>query len=232
MGASHVSACYAQWSHLPDRPFRLLTYMALIAKDATPEPTFWGGRDAMCLALGLDPDPISYRVARRAVAELVEAGALERKYIGHAGKRSEYRVCVTAKKGDMGVPQSPNDPTDKGGQERPPEGGHLSPQRGTPESAKGDTTVPPRTTRSTRSESEEENSPTKVSTDRAREGTTDEIDLGLTPFEAQQILHDAAQREVDVVALTRAAPDTCTTRHQRRMWAAAQIAGDRAKESA
>ena len=26
--------------------------------------------------------------------------------------------------------------------------------------------------------------------------------------------------------------DTCTTRHQRRMWAAAQIAGDRAKESA
>ena len=74
MGASHVSACYAQWSHLPDRPFRLLTYMALIAKDATPEPTFWGGRDAMCLALGLDPDPISYRVARRAVRSCENMG--------------------------------------------------------------------------------------------------------------------------------------------------------------
>ena len=67
MGAAHVSAVYAQWSHLPDRPFRLLAYMALIAKDATPEPAYWGGRDGLCIALGLPASdvPLGSRFAGR-----------------------------------------------------------------------------------------------------------------------------------------------------------------------
>lgn len=188
MGASHVAAVYAQWRQLPDRPFRVLAYMALIAKDATPQPTYWGGRDGLCVALGLEASPTSYRIARRAVADLLEAGALERKYTGHAGKRSEYRVMVTPRKGDASVLQMPVDnPTStegEGGQDSPPEGGRLSPQRGTPESAKGDTTVPPRKMRNTRSESEEEISSTHSSTDRACEPNA------MTEIEARRVIRN------------------------------------------
>lgn len=218
MGAAHVSACYAQWSHLPDRPFRVLAYMALIAKDSTPEPTFWGGRDALCIALGIEADPAGYRVIRRALAELIDAGALERKYVGHAGKRSEYRVHVTPRKGDTSDPQSPAGTTEKGGHVSPPEGGHLSPQRRTPQSAKEDTSVPPRTTRNTRSEKEEEISSTHSSTDRARETSADEM----TAFQAQAILDRAAAEGTDIVALLALAPEG-STRYQRRMWAARQL---------
>ena len=75
---------------------------------------------------------------------------------------------------------------------------------------------------------EEEISSNKVSTDRACEpnATTDEM----TPFEASQILSEAGrERGINVVALVDSAPDTCTTKTQRRIWAARQLL---AKESA
>ena len=137
MGAAHVSAVYAQWSHLPDRPFRLLAYMALIAKDATPEPAYWGGRDGLCLGLGLPASDVSYRIVRRAVADLIAAGALERVMVGHNGKRSEYRIHVTGPKADTSVPLQADVDKSLGGQDSPPKGGHLSPGRGTPQSPLG-----------------------------------------------------------------------------------------------
>ena len=93
MGAHLVARVYTTWSHLPDRPFRLLTHMALIIKDATPKPTYWGGREAMCQALGLPVESqSSHQAVKRAVRRLVDEGALERVRNGHAGSRSEYEL--------------------------------------------------------------------------------------------------------------------------------------------
>lgn len=218
MGASHVSAVYAQWSHLPDRPFRLLAYMALIAKDATPEPAYWGGRNGLCIGLGLPASDVSYRIARRAVADLITAGALERVMLGHNGKRSEYRVHVGGPKADTSVPLQADVDNPKGGRVSPPKGGHLSPGRGTPESAKGDTTVPPRTTKNTKSENEEEISPSVCTSPSAREDeTTDEISL----LEAKRIVREFVDRGgvlVEVLADCEVWGSTART-----VWAAAKI---------
>ena len=114
MGAQLVSRVYTSWTHLPDRPFRLLAYMALIAHDSHKQPTFWGGRDDMCDALGMaEYTPSQYAMVKRAVRHLVTAGAIERAYIGHHGKRTEYRLLV--QKGNSGV-------TPKGNSPVPPDG--------------------------------------------------------------------------------------------------------------
>lgn len=135
MGAQLVSRVYTSWTHLPDRPFRLLAYMALIAKDTNAAPTYWGGRDSLAEALGYrDMTESTYRVVSRAISQLVEFGAIKRSYIGHANKRSEY--LLTLQKGDTTVTHRVTPESPKGGQ--------ISPERVTPESGKGDTTVTPR----------------------------------------------------------------------------------------
>ena len=190
MGARHVAAAFAQWGSLPDRPFRLLAYMALVAKDSTAQPTYWGGRDGLCVGLGVAATPSGHRVARRAIADLEAAGAIERKYVGHGRKRSEYRLILTPSKGDATVPLSPVDnpdeADDEGGRTSPPKGGQIRSERGTDLVEKGDTSVPPRKKRNTRSEEEEEISPTQVSTDRACEPTTSDLNL----LQAKRILRD------------------------------------------
>ena len=190
MGARHVAAAFAQWGSLPDRPFRLLAYMALVAKDSTAQPTYWGGRDGLCVGLGVEATPSGHRVARRAIADLEEAGAIERKYVGHSRKRSEYRLVLTPAKGDTTVPLShadnPDEADDEGGRTSPPKGGQIRSERGTDLVEKGDTSVPPRKKRNTRSEEEEEISPTQVSTDRACEPTTSDLNL----LQAKRILRD------------------------------------------
>ena len=64
MGARHVAAAFAQWGSLPDRPFRLLAYMALVAKDSTAQPTYWGGRDGLCVGLGVEATQLVAQLAR------------------------------------------------------------------------------------------------------------------------------------------------------------------------
>lgn len=224
MGARHVSAAFAQWGSLPDRPFRLLTYMALVAKDSTAQPTYWGGRDGLCIGLGVEATPSGHRVARRAIADLEAAGAIERKYVGHSRKRSEYRLVLTPAKGDTTVPLSPADnpdeADDEGGRTSPPKGGQIRSERGTDLVEKGDTSVPPRKKRNTRSEEEEEISPTQVSTDRACEPTTDEIDL----LSAKRILKD--EFEDLGRALTRQSPGGVTG-DDAIIWAAMQVLAKR-----
>jgi hypothetical protein len=134
MGAQLVALTYAHWKHLPDRPFRLLTYMALVTKDTNAAPTFYGGRTAMAEALGLpDTDASSKRMVSRAIAVLVDAGAVKRVYMGHAGKRSEYLLTLSRfpKKDDSTVTQ---------------QGDSAVTVRVTPESGKGDSAVPERVT--------------------------------------------------------------------------------------
>lgn len=171
MGASHIAAVYANWSHLPDPAFRMLVYMALVPKDETSRPTFWRGRDALAeMGLGRPADKAGQQAVKRALKVLLDAGAIERTLTGYRGKNSEYRIILTGPKGY--APRPPIETEDAGERGTPrvpergtpgdPKGVRPTVQRGTP----GD---PPRNTRNTRSAAEEENSSTKVSTDRACE---------------------------------------------------------------
>ena len=140
MGAQLVSRVYTSWTHLPDRPFRLLAYMALIAKDTNADPTFWGGRDSLAEAMGMPPGTESTRqMIKRAVRVLITSGAIERAYVGHAGKRTEYRLTLTPRQPKKGVrivpPQGVNSVT--------PEGELWVPQRGNDSYPKGGTVGSP-----------------------------------------------------------------------------------------
>lgn len=96
MGAALAVRVYVQWKHLPDRPFRVLVRMALMALDDDPDPKYFGGRELLIDALGLDPAKgTSGRMATRAVSDLVKAGAIERTKSG--GRRMEYTLTLDRK---------------------------------------------------------------------------------------------------------------------------------------
>lgn len=96
MGAGNVARAYAVWSHLPDREFRLLALMALTALDepngSQPARHYFGGRDHLALALGRKPDTAGIRAVQRAIAGLVNAGAIERTCHARDGQRQVYRL--------------------------------------------------------------------------------------------------------------------------------------------
>lgn len=52
MGIENVKLVYARWTHLPDRAFRVLCFMAMVSMDNDNPPTFWGGREQLAFALG------------------------------------------------------------------------------------------------------------------------------------------------------------------------------------
>lgn len=160
MGAQLVSRVYVSWGHLADRPFRLLAHMALVVKDATEEPTYWGGRDAMAQALGLDPTPAAHQSVKRAMRAIVAAGAAKVVLYGHAGKRTEYLLTLD--------PQAV-DARPKGVTQRPAEGVTKRPARGSlSDPAGGHSPTPLGTTLGSNQENgEEEGSVPEVSTDRA-----------------------------------------------------------------
>ena len=81
MGAGNVSLVYLRWARLPDRPFRLLAYMALVSMDTDMPPRFWGGYPSLARALGRNtPDEVSKNAseaekkARNADFEAVRLG--------------------------------------------------------------------------------------------------------------------------------------------------------------
>ena len=146
MGAQLVSRVFVYWSDLPDRPFRLLVHMALTVKDATKEPTYWGGRDALAQALGLEPGEAAYQSVKRALRQITEAGAARIGVHGHAGRRTEYvltldREGVTERpaRGSVNDPLSGsvNDP--QRGSLSDPSGGHPPTPLGTTEDAQRNT---------------------------------------------------------------------------------------------
>lgn len=109
MGARLVSgALQPHWARTLSANARLvLVAMCLQARDTAtpvaPAATFWGGHDDLILRLrGEIPDPGTpqYRTAvkqmQRIVAELIEAGAVERVGGGYRGHRTEYRVMPHA----------------------------------------------------------------------------------------------------------------------------------------
>jgi hypothetical protein len=229
MGAAHVSAVFTNWGKLIDgQPFRLLVHMALTAKDADNPPCYWAGADGMAEALGKEPNAAGRQAAKRAVAVLAKAGAIK------AQKRGRKNVGNTKWEVVLFPPPQQDTnrtPENKGanvrgthsaqvkGTDSDPSGVHIPPVRGTQ-------TDPYRTTRTIRSEGEEEISSLTQVSPRARDEQAPKDEM--TAFQAQAILDQAAKSGTDVVALMALAPEG-STRYQRRMWAAQQIT---TKESA
>lgn len=132
MGANLVKAVFVNWRHLPDQPFRLLTFMALTCPDARKQPTYYGGRESLALNIGMEDDEAGFRAVKRCVAILIARGAIERAYQGHGGKRSEYTLKVRNTE-----PQGATGCTPQGATESTPQGYNERPNRGTSD-------VPPR----------------------------------------------------------------------------------------
>lgn len=104
MGAGNVKLVYARWAGLPDLPFRVLAYMALVSKDEEAKPCFWGGWEALALAAGRvvpdrsdDPEATKARRAalkavNAATKTLVERGAIRVKVAAAPGRNATYEL--------------------------------------------------------------------------------------------------------------------------------------------
>lgn len=104
MGAGNVKLVYARWAGLPDLPFRVLAYMALVSKDEDSKPCFWGGWEALALAAGRtvpdrsdDPeDTKARRAALKAVnaatKTLIDRGAVRVKVVAAPGRNATYEL--------------------------------------------------------------------------------------------------------------------------------------------
>lgn len=165
MGASNAIAVFTYWGALPHRAHRLLTFMALHSLDqgrpGQPARRYWGGREAMAAALGpLAPEPAvgddspsavaarvrretAFRLVRRALRDLVDAGALREVRRGRVGQRSEYELLLS------GLPEEGRDDPPEGGREGPPEQGRDGPGGGSSRSGEGGRSGPPKEYRGT-----------------------------------------------------------------------------------
>lgn len=95
---------YARWAGLPDLPFRVLAYMALVSMDEDPKPCYWGGWEALALAAGRvvpdrADDPESTKVRRAALKAvnaamktLVDRGAVRVKAVAAPGRNATYEL--------------------------------------------------------------------------------------------------------------------------------------------
>lgn len=105
MGAGNVKLVYARWASLPDGPFRVLAYMALVSLDDDNPPRFWGGREALALATGrivadrLTTDPAeiaarraAFKAVGRMLAALKDAGAITLEAAAHTNRNAVYRL--------------------------------------------------------------------------------------------------------------------------------------------
>lgn len=224
MGANHVSVVYAQWGHILDgRPFRLLVHMALTAKDSDTPPKYWAGRDGMAEALGREDDPAGHQAVKRALSVLKRAGAVK---LDRAPKKARHAarwiVVLTPPQGVTNrTPILPDSGDGHGSQTDPPSGTKSDPIGGHKTTDGGSVSDPQRTTRTNEERDQEELSSSQVSTDRAREGQPNDIDIPHTDVE--RILKEAAERGVVITNLTKQAPAECTTRARKRAWAARQI---------
>jgi hypothetical protein len=118
MGYANVSLVYARWGHLADRPFRLLTFMALRTRDEDDPPLFWEGREAMAAALGrMVPDePLrndrtpraedfrrlrrnDFEAVKTTIRALTAAGAVRLDNGGYRGATAVYSLHLGCGKG-------------------------------------------------------------------------------------------------------------------------------------
>src|SRR6185369_3700840 len=91
-----------RWAPLvSDRAFRILTRMAHTALDTPndnmPAGIFTGGRELLALTLHAERNgtqEAAYRTVKRAIAELIEVGAIERTNNAFTGRRGCYRLTL------------------------------------------------------------------------------------------------------------------------------------------
>lgn len=79
MGAGLVKAAYAAADELQMRdhaPVRLFVFMAVTAVDSDPQPTFYGGREALAAAIAAPRTASGFKVVRDATSALVARGLI------------------------------------------------------------------------------------------------------------------------------------------------------------
>lgn len=134
MGAGNVKLVYARWPDLGDAPLRLLAYMAVIALDEGEQPRFWGGREALALAIGrMVPDRrtedraelaerrLAFKAVTRTLGALKDAGAITLLSAAAPGRNAVYALNLAARR----VPLSGSHST---AERVPPSGGHSDPE--------------------------------------------------------------------------------------------------------
>lgn len=95
MGARLVKKAIDLWPDLTDRQHRVLTLMALTAKDDDARPAYFGGRDFLVSRLGMTPGTdASYESVRKVCTGLVKRGALARVMHGHHGRNSVFELTL------------------------------------------------------------------------------------------------------------------------------------------
>lgn len=104
MGYRNVRAAISGWSHLEHRAARCLLIMASVARDA-PGPrgeaarVYYGGHEFLAWALGLtdwdqEPSQSDLRMVRKAVADLVAAGAVKPVNRPQPGVVAAYQLAL------------------------------------------------------------------------------------------------------------------------------------------
>jgi hypothetical protein len=122
MGAGNVALVYAsaKCQALPHHAFRLLGYMALVAKDADHPPRYWGGREPLVRALGANgTDAARARAVDRALTALKGAGVVELIARPRTGRQAEYALWISgredhAKRGAVDAEEAGEDHAQRG----------------------------------------------------------------------------------------------------------------------
>lgn len=105
MGTGNARAVFGIWGRLPDKPFRVLAFMALTVLDEHEPPIFWGGREYLSVGIGRPapaagtPEANRQRAAifesiRDAISQLVAAGAIIRVTDPKPGQTAEYQLIL------------------------------------------------------------------------------------------------------------------------------------------
>jgi len=157
MGARLVGLALTRWApHISDRAFRVLVRMALTALDEPtpdiPAGRYFGGRDLLLSVLRErdGTDETAKRTLKRAIAELVDVGAVKRTNRAQAGEKQCYELTLwDAIRIDKPLvdnpPQGDSTGTPLGDTSGPPQGDSTGTPLGDTSSPKwGTPRVPPR----------------------------------------------------------------------------------------
>lgn len=119
-----MQKCYLNWRpHLDDRPFCVLAYMALRARDHDAEPWYGAGHEELAtMALGLKMGTeaeraAGFRAVRRAFTALHKAKAVETIRHARPGKQASYRLWLDGRTQDAHRPV--NNPPETAGHRTP-----------------------------------------------------------------------------------------------------------------
>jgi len=99
VGAQNVAKVFTYWTHLGHRDTRALVYMANVSLDADQPPLYFGGWEALAVAMGLSPDRDDPNESARkqivkALKVLTDAGVVVSTGAARRGVRAEYALAL------------------------------------------------------------------------------------------------------------------------------------------